>query len=157
LDITFYLLLLVMAGIFINENLSKYYENKKIEKFAAENLKHSVNDLLKIKSALELYYSKYGSYPVSIGTSGILSCWGESSVDWIKGLSPEFIDHLPNNLANSKSCAEQYLYKSDGKDYKLIHHNPKDCFEMKMNFPFFIDPERDCWAYGIWTTNATHF
>lgn len=157
LDNIFYLLIILIVGIYINEKRTIYLNEKRISIFAAENPEHPINDLLEINVALQEFHSKYGHYPKSNGFSGIINCRRKSSREWIKGLVPEFMSYLPNNLARSKNCREQYLYRSNKKDYKLIHHKPMDCQEVYNKIPSVIDPRRVCWAYGFWTKNAKYF
>lgn len=114
----------------------------------------AIKDLKKIKRALEMYFNDKKHYPVSTGFDGIHTKWGKSGKDWIPELVPDYIDSLPRKQPYTNSNSTQYLYKSDGKDYKLISHCPKDCQKVKEVSPNLIDPRRDCWAYGFWTPGA---
>lgn len=113
-----------------------------------------LEDLNKLKIALENYYKDNGKYPISQGFDGIYTKWGYSGNDWIKGLSPKYINELPIDPRNTKDANLQYLYKSNGKDYKLISHSPEDCKSVEKINKDFIDPSRKCWAYGLWTERA---
>ena len=51
------------------------------------------------------------------------------------------------------------VYRSDGKDYKLIAQRTGDCSVVRAKDPGLIDPKRDygpgdCIAYGYWTNGA---
>jgi len=118
-----------------------------------EDLK-SKKDLEMIKMALENYYKDNHRFPVSKGFDGLYSIWGYSEKDWIKGLVPKYLKFLPIDSRLNENSAEQYLYKSNGKDYKIISHHPRNCMGMKKLYPHFIDTKRDCWAYGFWTEGA---
>jgi hypothetical protein len=49
---------------------------------------------------------------------------------------------------------QQYIYNSNGADYKLISNYPEDCDSVKRMNPALIDPTRNCWVYGFWTKGA---
>ena len=117
-----------------------------------------ITDLRQLATALELYNIAYGGYPNSGGNWDLIPCttgwpYGDQTNDWIPGLSPEFISQLPQDPRNNTVCAEQYKYRSDGTDYKLIAR-PEQCSVVKSKYPNLIDPMRDCWAFGFWTSGA---
>lgn len=114
-----------------------------------------IADLSKIVIALEKYKRENHSYPISsAGWDGIYSEYGESKSDWIAGLAPKYLDSLPHDLGADPQSTTQYLYRSDGANYKLISNGPDDCEEIKLTSPQLVDPERDCRAYGFWTERA---
>ncbi len=112
-------------------------------------------DLAQVNAALQAYHQRYGSYPVSEGLDGINSAWGKNSDVWISGLVPDFIPELPRDPAQSPDNIPQYLYQSDGKDYKLIAHGtlPSCTYAARTN-PELVDPRRNCWAFGYWSDGA---
>lgn len=121
-----------------------------------------LRDLDSLKKALDLYYSDYEAYPNSFGGAGVwdglYSCWGDSTPDWIAGLvSGGYIPRLPRDPRNHTVCGEQYIYRSDGVDYKLISHQPEDCNSVITVSPNLTDPSRICWAYGYYTDGARNW
>ena len=90
-----------------------------------------ISDLRSIKMALEAYFIENYFYPNSLGGAGVwdglYSCWGDSFADWMPGLVPEYMGLLPRDPRNHDVCSEQYIYRSDGEDYKLLAHSPIDC------------------------------
>ena len=117
-----------------------------------------VADLKQISTALEMYYDTNNGYPNSGGNwDGIYSCWGDSTTNWIAGLAPTYIGQLPRDPRNHTNCGEQYIYTSNGINYKLISHGPEDCATVKSKYPSLIDPARDCWAFGYWTPGAVNW
>lgn len=120
-----------------------------------ESTPQRVRDLTKIIHALERYKLDNKQYPISsIGWDGLYTIYGVASEQWIAGLVPKYLDRLPSDPRNNNSGDDQYLYKSNGANYKLVAHSPDDCEQIKQVFPTLIDPVRDCWAYGFWTKNA---
>lgn len=113
-------------------------------------------DLLIIRNALELYRSDHGAYPVNGDFS---PAWdgGVHHRDWISGLSPHYLVLLPEDPRGTTDQRFQYLYKSDGKDYKLICHAPEDFQIVARVHPDWIDPRRPSWAYGVWTSGAAQW
>ncbi|MGC4071642.1 MAG: hypothetical protein QM760_03860 [Nibricoccus sp.] len=61
---------------------------------------------------------------------------------------------MPEDPRGSHESAQQYLYTSDGRDYKIIAHGPEDCSLVVARTPSLADPRRTTWAYGYWTEGA---
>ena len=136
--------------------LQQQYFNK-VKKATVTNFDKRYKALTLIKEALEKYFKTHGSYPVSSGFDGLYTKWGKSGKNWIKDLSPKYIKNLPRDPRNTNNANEQYIYKSNGKDYKLLAHKPEDCKIVKSKHKKLIDPKRDCWAYGYWTKGAVNW
>ena len=134
--------------------LDRTFEERRIAAFIDSNHDHYLFDLLSIRKALDRYYIEHLSYPKNKSFDGVQSCWGESTPNWIPDLAPKYIEKLPNINHKNSNCGNQYLYKSNGKGYKLIVHFPEDCEEIKRDFPSLIDPNRDCFAYGYWNDDG---
>jgi len=133
-------------GYEINSERKQLLEN--------ETTQACLSHLQMLRDALAKYYTDHQTYPVSLGFDGLRSTWGERSEEWIKGLVPIYLDALPdipNFEANSK---KQYLYNSNGKDYKLILHDDKIDEYIVQNLNSLIDPARKNAAYGYWTADA---
>lgn len=76
-----------------------------------------VQDLVTINDALKAYQAKHGSYP----KAGELGGFPERGASWIPGLAPDFLKALPRDPAmSSDKAGPQYVYVSDGADYKLL-------------------------------------
>lgn len=119
------------------------------------NFKQRKSDLDKIRATLDAYHNAHGAYPQSLGFDGIYSDWGRSSENWISGVVPSFIDALPRDPELSATALPQYLYWSNGTDYKLIAHGvPQSCSIASMLTPEMVDPVRQCYAFGYWSQNA---
>ena len=120
------------------------------------NFEKRLADLTRIKNALEKYYQKNYAYPSTSGRwDGLYSAWGQSKADWIPGLVPYYLKDLPRDPRMHTDNTQQYIYNSNGADYKLISHQPEDCDSVKRMNPALADPTRNCWAYGFWTKGAT--
>src|SRR5690606_35516523 len=119
------------------------------------NISVEVKDLLKLVYALDNYKQKNGIYPISSANGakwdGVISSYGESRADWIRGLVPEYIDSLPQDPRMVDDGARQYIYKSNGANYKLIVHKADNCQLIKSSYPSLVDPVRDCFSFGFWT------
>lgn len=121
-------------------------------------------DMQEIKLAIDKYYAKNGEYPMSSRGSGV---WSRRTADgdtFITGIIPEHITTIGDVTFGDKSdtWANTYIYKSDGKDYKLIRlaESGKSLpdFEIKSIEPELRDPAR--WespssplyrAWGYWS------
>lgn len=76
-----------------------------------------VSDLVSINDALKAHHASKGAYPKAEGLRG----FAERGKTWIPGLSPDFIAELPRDPAQGNGPGgPQYLYASNGKDYKLL-------------------------------------
>ena len=73
-----------------------------------------VQDLVTINDAVKAYHAKHGAYPKADGLAGA----SERGAAWIPGLSPDFIAEIPRDPLHSG--ATQYVYVSDGANYKLL-------------------------------------
>ena len=91
------------------------------------NTKRRLSDLDAVRSALEKHREDKGAFPVSQGFDGFPSTDGKSSPTWIEGLQPTYIEALPLDPGHRAKTPSQYLYKSDGKDFKLVTHSVADC------------------------------
>ncbi len=124
----------------------------------------SVSDLREIRRALESYYQDTGSYPSSGGNwDGYISKFGDSlGNSWIPALIPEYFTVMAREPRKTTDNESQYLYKSDGVEYKLIYHKSvlEDCLIVKAKYPSLVDPRRndvgDCWGFGYWTPGAAN-
>ena len=116
-----------------------------------------ITDLATIKNALSKYHNKYKRYPLSRGGwNGAYDNSGNYVDNYIKGLVPEFLDSLPTDPRGSNEKLQNYLYMSNGKDFKfLIHDAPNfDICEIDRKY---IDPRRSTRAYGIWSEGAKNW
>ena len=124
--------------------------SKNVDELAHQQLE----DLTAIKQALSSYYEKYGNYPKSQGWDGLYTHLGQASETWIHGIVPEFIDQLPRDPRENTSPYTQYLYKSNGSDYKLISENGFLAGKVDKRF---VDPQRMAHAFGYWTSKARNW
>jgi len=112
-----------------------------------------LSDIRRIGVALENYHKANDSFPLSKGWDGRCTKWGESTVEFIYGLVPKYIDALPIDPAKNKACGKGYLYKSNGKDFKFLAHSvPK--YDIRKVDKNLVDPIRKGYAYGIWSEGA---
>ena len=79
-----------------------------------------VSDLVSINDALKAYHALNNAYPKAADLAGFC----ERGAAWIPGLAPDFIATLPRDpVQASDMSGPQYVYVSDGKDYKLLAQN----------------------------------
>ena len=131
------------------------------QSFGEEPTILEVRRLLKIAYALERYKIDHGSYPISSNGrkswDGIKSDFGESQEGLASGLVPNYLDKLPRDPSVLGSGTQQYLYMSNGANYKLIIYQPSNCETVKLSYPSLIDPKRGCQAFGFWTDRAVRW
>jgi hypothetical protein len=116
-----------------------------------------LTDLNHIADALEGYRKAFGSYPISIGWDGFMSRWGRSDREWIRGLAPDFISSLPVANRSDDNDWAMYLYKSDGRDYKLDVIASSDMRYVQALAKKYVDPASSGKSYGIWTQGAAEW
>lgn len=104
-----------------------------------------MRNLTSIRTALELYRSSVGTYPIAPSFSS--HCSGFIGVtDWIPNLTPTYISELPIDPSTSGGNVYCYIYRSDatGRNYKLYDYNMPNT---NVNSAFFLmDPARN---YGL--------
>jgi polysaccharide pyruvyl transferase WcaK-like protein len=123
-----------------------------------DRTRRRLEDLLAMRNAIEAYHQRNHVYPRSSGGwDGLYSRWGASTPGWIPGLVPEYLSQLPRDPRKTDHPELQYLYTSDGLDYKLISHLPEDIDAVGQAHPDTIDPVREGWAYGFWTDGAARW
>lgn len=103
-------------------------------------------DLKQLAAALEIYYSDNNGYP---NTSG--GWWGDcpdygshgtsGSNGWIPNLAPTYANKLPLDpkYNGNGGC---YLYRSDGKEYKLLAHQTMEAVCPVPSTDAMYDPQR---------------
>jgi prepilin-type N-terminal cleavage/methylation domain-containing protein len=115
----------------------------------------SIAQLRSVNDAVQAYYAQTGSYPVSSGWQGYCSYWGADLGDnWIPELAAAGIGTgiLPTDPRNGGGCfsdTSQYIYVSNGTDFKLISHSPESLSGVPSDI---IDPLRPTWAFGFWSS-----
>lgn len=121
---------------------------------SADRRRATLADLTSIVSALGKFRDANGHYPVRAAWDGFYSIYGPSGADWIPGLVPRFIAELPRDRRMHNHIEAQYLYRSDGVDFKLIAANQPDCERYRALRSDIVDPKRDCNSVGFWTPGA---
>lgn len=109
-------------------------------------------DMLQIRTALEMYYNDNNSYPLENPsgnqwwggkTTGTCNPGGSSDT-YITGLVPTYISALPVDPSATGNCTG-YLYNSDGTNYKLLIHASYEGTYPTVGQPWY-DPVRPTWA-----------
>ena len=133
----------------------------------ARDLNRKAN-LKQLVNALELYYSDNASYPTTASTLwGESPAWGSHTLSgangWIPNLAPQYISRLPhdpltgtNNFADNPGCdttMTNYLYISDGVDYKILAHCLVETLPV-LTIDSFYDPVRPTWALQVSSVGA---
>ena len=154
-------LLACFVIVFYGKFKNIYLEEKEIYNNTANAEAYklqSIKDILLLKDALNRYFDENKSYPKSSGGwDAVIANYGESKVDWIPGLAPSYIKVLPADPRQSRDPGKQYMYKSDGKDFKLISHRPTGIEDIIKTHPDLVDPARPSWAFGTWTEGAKNW
>jgi len=144
--------------------------------FPPPHLATRMSDLATLRTALGRHFERHGHYPVSQSQgrewNGI--GWHGGEYDWIPGLAPTFVPQLPRDPRHTPNPFQQYVYRSDGKDFKLLVLVAEDCERVLRARPEMGDDVRNVWralgafaalqpqqevrqcnAYGFWTPGAT--
>lgn len=125
----------------------------------------SLGDLDQIRSSLESYKRDGGSYPVSCGFEGYLSFYDCPEIPnapnpcWIVPLGNMGDCPLPRERTGNTDGMSQYVYKSNGRDYKLIYVNPPSLSVPSERYdPARLPGKRGLpSAYGYWTAGAKNW
>lgn len=151
------LIVIVVIGILAAITIVAY---NGIQQRAA--VSRAVSDLTAINKAILLYYAENGSYPnTSLGWSGYRD---GNTTNYVPGLVPKYLNALP--VSPLVSTGGDYMYKSDGVNYKLLAHDvggaggtayAKLCNAAVASNQALRDPSRICWAFGYSTPGAASF
>jgi hypothetical protein len=134
---------------------------KKIEvsnsfEYVNEYININAKDFSDLTNALEKFSSDSGFYPISSKWSGFYSFDTLGSKVWIPGLVPVYLTKLPRE-PRKRANSSQYLYKSDGKNFKLINHDPPVLHGLDLPFPLLEDPLRKGFSVGCWSKGAENW
>jgi hypothetical protein len=73
-------------------------------------------------------------------------------------MAPTYLATIPRDPRQDENPYNQYIYKSNGEEYKLLALVPEDCQYTIKHYPKLSDPPRNvynqCYAYGYWTPGA---
>ncbi len=72
---------------------------------------------------------------------------------WIPDLAPDYILKLPRETSFSSYNDRCYIYKSDGKDYKVLAYQTVEGSTVPTTH-FFYDPNGRTSSYTVYTTGA---
>jgi hypothetical protein len=117
----------------------------------------ALSDLETIKNALQDYHDENSTYPANKDFIGLhYNYSGDNENAWIEGLVPKYLPALPRDPAGKGTGRQEYLYRSDGNDYKLICTRPSqmDIYAVMILHPELMDPRRPR-CFGFWTEKAT--
>ena len=110
-------------------------------------------DMRQMQTALELSFDSNTAYPSTGGIWFGVSVLGGSHTTsganaYIPGLTPTYMPFLPIDPGGDTSGWSGYLYRSDGKNYKLLSHaNGPESFPSVDTI--FYDPIRPTWAWML--------
>jgi hypothetical protein len=117
-------------------------------------------DMSALHEAVESYHRDHGVFPLSAEGGAKWNGVARSGdpKQWIPGLAPAYIATLPRDPRENDNPYNQFVYKSDGADYKLLALVPEDCSFAIKRHPALSDPARNvfkqCYAYGYWSPGA---
>ncbi|MEQ8351840.1 MAG: hypothetical protein RH862_10170 [Leptospiraceae bacterium] len=114
-----------------------------------------VEDLIKIRIGLETFQQARGRFPGSEGE--LFNSDGAAGTDWIPEIRTVVPATLPVDRRSGEDPREQYLYISNGQQYKVLAQTPENCPSIKEWMPELLDPVRGCGAIGFWTDGARDF
>ena len=149
--LTTVIVIAVLTVTFLGRKAYREWRLSRIEVSTAQR----VSDIRKLHQALLAFHRDHGYYPTTEGRwDGLSTSYGISSESWIQGLVPKYIESLPRDPRNHKIPDEQYLYWSDGRDFKLLAHNTLDADVVAKVHPEMHDLVRPGRAFGVWSSNA---
>ena len=126
-----------------------------------------LNDINQVDLALQRYNAaNYGKYPTTSGSwYSSATCVAQSATvsatAYVPSVVPTYIASLPADADKALDCLSGpvYMYKSNGRDYKLIVYNDvKDKAVLLQKNSSMVDPARGATtttpSFGIWTSGA---
>ena len=109
-------------------------------------------DMIQVRTALNMYFNDKGSYPSTNGTWYGMSIMGGSRTTsganaYIPGLVPTYIPILPADPSGNTSWWYGFLYRSDITNYKFLVWGTPESYP-GLGQPFY-DPKRPNLAWMI--------
>jgi len=146
---------LIMSGSGAPDTQTQSDEGKFVVDITPDELaktRKNISEIEKFKKGLERYKKDHGEYP----KSPTLTAAHKVLLPLSKGYVQKFGNIWP------RSARGVFLYRSDGKNYKIMFYRFGDCFLVRRLRPDLIDPYRfsgpvDCSAYGVWTEGARNW
>lgn len=124
------------------------------KKLLSQNVR--VFDLFSIVIALDKFKRENGRYPISPNRGSEWYFYSEKNVSWIPELSPKYINELPRDPRKTRNPLEQYAYKSNGANYKLVAGYPEDCEKVKDEYAeLVVRIATGCYGYGFWSSEQS--
>ncbi len=152
------LIVIVVIGILAAVTVTAYSNIRSRTNLAKVN-----QELASIQKGILMYFSENGSYPdTANGWRGYVG-YGAHGQNFVPGIAPQYVSKVPG--PSVLSANSDYLYRSNGSDYKLIAHDSNTgsggfyalCpLAVQMN-PQMADSSRNCWAWGYWSTGGAGF
>ena len=111
---------------------------------------------------LEVYRSRAGAYPVRSSFSRLVGSDRAAIGQWFPELDEAARGQVPSRIDNNDNGIGQWLYRSNGQDFKLIYFEPSEREQQTIlrKFRHLADPERTnpnvhrVGAYGLWSRGA---
>lgn len=114
------------------------------------------NELSAINKAILMYHAENGSYPTTGGDWRGYHQTGAHGQNVVPGIVPAYISTMP--VPTRVDPTADYLYRSDGTNYKLIAHMYTSlCATAVQQNPSQADPIRNCWGWGYWSPGGSGF
>ncbi|RKE26281.1 hypothetical protein B0G76_7896 [Paraburkholderia sp. BL23I1N1] len=120
-----------------------------------------VDEMYQMAKALAAYRLEHGVFPTKVQVepgqlpAQEISATGQVTPTVITGDIPGLFPAYMPRLATMQPHPvnePNYLYISDGVDYKLVYSNARDQAYAKQSHPALFDPVHG--GYGVWTSNA---
>jgi prepilin-type N-terminal cleavage/methylation domain-containing protein len=118
------------------------------------------SDLASINKAIRMHYSEFGTYPDTSNAWRGYRTFGAHGQSFVPNVS-SYISTLPDPAP--LSATSDYLYRSNGTEYKLMAHNNSAANDGFMTLcptavqqnPSMADTSRNCWAWGYWSPGGS--
>lgn len=110
-----------------------------------------------LRNSLELYKRERGTYPLQGKDSLVIGMSRTTGDVPIDVLAPRYIAVIPRDPQLLNEMNRQYLYFSNGVDFKIVAHGAEDFARVARLHPELIDPVRPTVAYGFWTQGAVRW
>ncbi len=128
-----------------------------------------ISDMKRVQVALDLYYAKNKSYPITNAWRGVCLSYSAGGTytaangQVIPGLTPDYIQFIPiDPQSNTAVDANCYLYNSNGADYAFLVHQVAELSDGSSGasyakYPELVDPVRPTWAWKVSSPGGVNF
>lgn len=146
------MIVIIVVGILASITIVAYNGSQQRARFASYK-----SDIVRLNEAITVYYGENGRYPYGNGSSTGSCVSGTSNFMPSSGLSPAYINPMPNVPSyNGGANYYAYCWSTNGTDYKVLRLVPSGTVpSVEQDSSVTMDPNRGWRGWGFWSPGGS--